>query len=175
MAHVGVERLGAGDAEEDAPQDGKSLEPVMGEIGDRVSRVEPEQYRRMLRDTPDAQQRNGGEPDCHYGAEGPPDARGSPRLDGEQCNEDRDRRRHHVGAEAGRREGEPFERREHGNCRCDGAVTVNESRAEQSERDNRRPPLTLDAQQRHQGEDAAFAVIVDPHGDGDVFDAGDHD
>jgi hypothetical protein len=33
----------------------------------------------------------------------------------------------------------------------------------------------LDPQQRHQGEDAAFAVIVDPHGDGDVFDAGDRD
>jgi hypothetical protein len=94
-------------------------------------------------------------------------------LDGKQCNEDRDCRRHHVGAETRRCECEPFECRQHGNCRSDGAVTVNESRAEQSERHNRRPPLPLDAQ--HKGEDAAFAVIVHPHRDGDVFDRGDHD
>jgi hypothetical protein len=55
----------------------------------------------------------------------------------------------------------------------DRAVPVDEGGAEQAERHDRRPPLALDAQQRHQGEDAAFAVIVDPHGDGNVFDAGD--
>ena len=61
MAHVCVQRLRSGDTEEHAPQDGKGLEPVVSEIGDRVARVEPEQYRGMLRDTPDAQQRNGGD------------------------------------------------------------------------------------------------------------------
>jgi hypothetical protein len=35
--------------------------------------------------------------------------------------------------------------------------------------------LALDAQQRPQGKDAAFAVIVHPHRNGEVFDAGDHD
>jgi hypothetical protein len=90
--------------------------------------------------------------------------------EGEQRNEDRDRHRHHIGPEPGRRDGQAFERREHGNRRRDGAVAVNESRSEQAERDDRRPRLMLDAEQRHQGEDAAFAVIVDPHGDGDVFE-----
>ena len=31
----------------------------------------------------------------------------------------------------------------------------------------------LDAQQRHQGQDAALAVIVDAHGERDIFDGGD--
>jgi hypothetical protein len=33
--------------------------------------------------------------------------------------------------------------------------------------------VRLGAQQRHQREDTAFAIIVDPHGDGDIFDRGD--
>ena len=175
MAHVGVERLGAGDAEEDAAQDGEARESAMGEIGDRVARVEPEQHRGVAGDAPDAQQGDGGEPGRHHRAEGLPDARGSLGLNGEQRNQDRDRGRHHIGAEPGRRDGQAFEGREHGNRRRDGAVAVDEGRAEQAQRDDRRPLLALDPQQRHQSEDAAFAVIVDPHRDGDVFDAGDRD
>jgi hypothetical protein len=70
MTHVGVECLGPGDAEEDAAQDGKAFEPVVGEIGDRVAWGEPEQHRRMLGDPPDAQQGNGGEPGRHHRTEG---------------------------------------------------------------------------------------------------------
>jgi hypothetical protein len=104
-----------------------------------------------------------------------PDARGSLRLNGKQRNQDRDRHRHDIRAEPGRCDGQSFERREHRDRRRDRAVPVNESRAEQAERHDPRSFLALNAQQRHQGEDAALAVIVDPHGDGDVFDTGDRD
>jgi hypothetical protein len=97
-------------------------EPVVGEIRDRVARVEPEQHRGVLGDTPDPQQGDGSEPRRHHRAEGTPDARGPLRLDGEQRTEDRDRRRHHIEAETWGRDGQPFERREHGNRRGDGAV-----------------------------------------------------
>ena len=33
--------------------------------------------------------------------------------------------------------------------------------------------LLLDAEQRHQRQDAAFAVVVDAHREADIFDAGD--
>ena len=35
--------------------------------------------------------------------------------------------------------------------------------------------MRLDAEQRHQGDDAAFAVVVHPHGEVDVFDRGDEE
>jgi len=42
-----------------------------------------------------------------------------------------------------------------------------------ADRDDRRPLMPLDAQQGHQRKDAALAVIVDAHGDRDVFDRRD--
>jgi hypothetical protein len=160
MPHVGVQRLGAGDTKEDAAQHGKAFEPVMGEIGNRVARVEPEQHGRVLGDAPYPQQRYSDEPSRHHRPEGMPDARGSLRLNGKKHNQDRDRHRHHIRAEPGRRDGQPFERREHRDRRRDCPIPVDESRAEQAERDDRRPRLALDAQQRHQGEDAALAVTA---------------
>jgi hypothetical protein len=65
------------------------------------------------------------------------DARGSLRLNGKQHNQDRDRHRHNIGAERGRRNGQPFERREHTDRRRDGAVPVDESRAEQADKADR--------------------------------------
>jgi hypothetical protein len=52
MSHVGVERLRSGDTKEDGAQNGEGFEPVMGEIGDRVARIEPEQHRGMLGNAP---------------------------------------------------------------------------------------------------------------------------
>jgi hypothetical protein len=46
---------------------------------------------------------------------------------------------------------------------------------EQAHRDDGRPPFALDAEQRHEGQDAALAVVVDAHRDRHVFDRGDHD
>ena len=60
---------------------------------------------------------------------------------------------------------EPFERREHGDRRRDRAVAVDQRGAEQADGDDRGPVLPLDAEQRHEREDAAFAVIVDAHGE----------
>ena len=55
MSHVGVQRLGAGDTKEDAAQDSEGFEPIMGEVGDGVTRVEPEQHRGVFGDAPNPQ------------------------------------------------------------------------------------------------------------------------
>ena len=70
---------------------------------------------------------------------------------------------------------EAFERRQHGNRRRDRAVAIDQRGAEQAQHDDHRPPPLLDAQERHQGEDAALAVVIDGHGDGDVFDRRDQE
>ena len=66
-----------------------------------------------------------------------------------------------------------FERRQHRNRRRDGAVAIDQRRAEQTRHDDRRTPHPFDAEQRHQGQDAALAVIVDAHRDEHVFDRRD--
>jgi hypothetical protein len=41
--------------------------------------------------------------------------------------------------------------------------------------DNRRPPVSLDANESHERHYAALAVVIDAHGDGYVFDRRDDD
>jgi hypothetical protein len=74
------------------------------------------------------------------------------------------RRRHHVQA---------FQRRQHRYGRRHRAIAIDERRAEQAGRDDRGPVLFLDADQRHQRQNAALAVIVDAHRDRNVFDRRD--
>src|SRR5206468_393081 len=51
----------------------------------------------------------------------------------------------------------------------DRAIAVDQRRAEETERDDDGAMLALDAKQRHEREDAAFAIIVDAHRNGHVF------
>ena len=111
----------------------------------------------------------------HDRAEGSPDRRRPERLDREQRQQNRGRRRQHVGLQARRDLLHAFERRQHRNRRRDRAVAVDQRRAEQAGGDNQRPLMPLDAEQGHQRDDAALAVIVDAHGDIDVFDRRDEE
>jgi hypothetical protein len=85
------------------------------------------------------------------------------------------RRGQHVGLQTRRDLLHAFERREHRNRRRDRAVAVNERRSEQAYRDNEGPLMLLDAEQGHQRDNAAFAVVVDAHGDIDVLDRRDEE
>jgi hypothetical protein len=66
-----------------------------------------------------------------------------------------------------------FERREHRDRRGYRPIAIDQRRAEQAGGDKDRSAPFLDAKQRHQCDDAAFAVVVDAHGEVDVFDRGD--
>ena len=96
-------------------------------------------------------------------------------CDRKQREQDHGRRGQHIGLQTRRDLLHPFERREHRNRRRDRAVAVNERRAEQAYRDNQRPLTLLDAEQGHQRDDAALAVVVDAHGDIDVLDRRDEE
>jgi hypothetical protein len=66
-----------------------------------------------------------------------------------------------------------FERRQHRDRRRDGAVAIDQRRAEQTDGNDGGSLPLLHPQQRHQSQNAAFAVIVDAHGERDIFHAGD--
>ena len=173
MPHVRVKRFGARHAKKDAAEHQEARQSARKEIAKAVSRIERRHDARMLGDAVYSQHGHDDEPRQHDRAEGPSDARRALRLNGEQRDENEHRRRQHIRGEARRRLSEPFKRREHRNGRGDRPVAVDQRRAEQADRDDRRADLALHAEQRHQRQDAALAVIVDAHREADVFDAGD--
>ena len=109
----------------------------------------------------------------HDRPEGAADLRRALRLQREQREQDRDRDRQHVRLQRWRDLLHALERRKHGNRRRDRAVAIDQRRAEQADGDDRGAMPLLDAEQRHQRDDAALAVVVDAHGEADVFDARD--
>ena len=145
MAHIGVERFGAGDAEEDAAQHQEAREAVGGDEACAVIRVDRLQHGRVLRDAPQAERADGREPQQHDRPEGGADARGPERLDREQRQQDDDGGRHHVVVHRRRGDIEAFERRQHGDRRRDRAVAIDQRGAEKAEQDDQRTPPLLDA------------------------------
>ena len=175
MSHVGVQRLGPGDAQKYAAEHQKSLQSAARQIVEAVTRIDGRKDRRVLQDAMDAERRDRRKPEQHDRTERATD-RGRPEwLRRKQRQQDRGRRGQHIGLQARRDLLHAFERREHRNRRRDRAVAVNERRAEQANRDDQRPLTLLDAEQGHQRDDAAFAVVVDPHGDIDVLDRRDEE
>ena len=81
-----------------------------------------------------------------------------------------DRERQHIRRKRGDRCLDPFERAQHRDRRRDGAVAIEQRRTENADRDDAGTLAMLDAEQRHQREDAAFAVVVGAHDHRDVFD-----
>jgi hypothetical protein len=140
-----------------------------------IGRAQRDKNGRMMHERGNAQPGNGDEPDQHHGPEGAADLAGAERLHREQCDEDRDRHRQNERVQMRRGDLQAFDRREDGDRRGDGAVAVKQSRACQADGDDEGAVLTLDAEQSHQGKDAAFAVIIDAHRHGDIFERRDDD
>ena len=174
VTHVGVKRLGARDAEKDAAEHQEAAGTAGEQVAQAIARIDRHQHGGVLRDPPDAEDRNGQEPERHDRPERPTDTRGALGLDREQPDQDGDCRRNHIGLDRRRRDVQAFERGKNRDRRRDGAIAVNQGRAEQAHGDDDGSPFALDAQERHEGEDAPLPIVVHPHGDRHIFD-GRHD
>ena len=89
MPHVGVKRLGAGHAEEDAAKHEKALHAAAHQIVEAVERIDRHKDRRMLQDAIDAERGDDEEPGQHDRPEGAADRRRAERLHREQREQDR--------------------------------------------------------------------------------------
>ena len=98
-------------------------------------------------------------------------------LHQEQPDQDRDRDRHDVRFERRCRHLQPLNRAEHRYGRGDDAVAVEQRGANHREHDRQPLPSSTRAQttqgKRRKGKDAALALIVRPHDDGDVLERDD--
>ncbi len=175
MAHVGVKRLGAGHAQKDAAEHEKSRPAARNQEFQAVPGVERDEDQGMLHDAVESHQRHRDKPDEHDRAEQAPDPGRPHRLHREQREQNDDRGGQDIGRQRRRRLLHAFQRGEHRNRRRDRAVAVDQRSAEQPCRHDRRTMHLLNSEQRHQRDDAALAVVVDAHGEIDVFDRRDHE
>ena len=144
---------------------------VLAEEEHRMPGIDRRQHNGISDEPHDAEDRQHHEPHDHDRTEHPPDAIGAMPLDGEDPDQDHHGNGHDVRVEQRRRDLQPLDCAEDGNGRRDDAVAVQEARPENPQEDQRRPPEALArGQQRGQREDAAFALIVGAHHDGDVLD-----
>ena len=175
MPHVGIQGFRPGGAEKHRAEHQKAGEAVAEQIAEAVERIERDQNPRMGDDAGQSERADGHEPQRHDRPEQLADAVAALPLQGEQADQDQRRQRDDIGRDPWHRGLEAFERAQHRDRRRNGAVAVQQRGAEHAERDHHRPFAMLDAQKRHQRQDAAFAFVVGAHHHRDVFDrGGDH-
>ena len=177
VAHVGIQRLGTGGREEHSAHKGDAGGIVRAEQEfDAVHRVQGREHRPVVREIRDAYDGEEAEPDQHHRAEYFADAFGAARLHGEENHDDHDG--NHQG-QAWVFVEQPFQWRQglqafdcgtDGNRRSKYRIRE-ECRA--TEHGGNREPCAVLANQRVQCEDAAFAIVVDAHGDEHIFDGSD--
>ena len=135
MAHVGVERLTTRDDQEDRTERQEGLQALVAEELDRVVRVDRLDDPRRIGDVPQAEHRDGGEPDHHHRPEDFADCAGPSPLHPEQTDEDDDRDRDDPALERRGHLFQALDRAEHRDRRGDDAVAVEQRGAEHTQRD----------------------------------------
>ena len=137
VAHVGVERLAAGDREDDGAEDERPARAVRREERRAVGGAERRQDRRVTGDLRRAERADRHEPDEHHRAEQRADPTRPATLDREEPDEDDARQRQDQRLERRRRDLEPLHRAEDRDRGRDHAVAVEERCAHHDE--DRRP------------------------------------
>jgi hypothetical protein len=127
----------------------------------------------------DAEGREHGEPGEHHRTKDPADESGALLLHHEQADQDDDGDRHHRRRQRWRIDLQAFDGAEHRNRRRDGAVAVEQRRADQADDEQLRAPgsrLGLAcAKQRQDRDDPALSAIVCTQDQQRVFNRDDQD
>ena len=139
MAHVGIERLGAGQRQHDRADDNEQVPALRLQEHERVQRVERMQDRRLpARSATRRWQRESANQSTITGPNIDADALRAEALNDEQADQHADRDRQHPGLQRRGHDLEPLGRAEHRDRRCDDAVTVEEGGAEYAGQEERR-------------------------------------
>ncbi len=177
MAHVGIERLGAGHRQHDRAQRHEGLPAGQLEQADGVARIQGAQHPGMLHDLDQAQDGQGGEPDQHDRPEQLADAGRAAALQHEQKEQDDHRQGHDMGLQSRGRGLQAFDRREHRDRRGDQAVAIEQGEPGQRQGQDHflqaGAPRGWLGSKRAERQDAALAAIVGAQDQGDIFEADD--
>ena len=179
MAHVGIQRLAAGQRQKHAAEHDEAAPAVMDQESRAVERADGGEHAGEAGDGDGADRADHREPDQHDRAEQFAQPCGAERLGDEQADQDGDRQRQHVGFEGIGGDIQALDRAQHGDGGGDDAVAVDQRGAKQAGRDQQaaamqQAGLAGRPEQRHQRQNAALALVVGTHhhqavldGDGD--------
>jgi hypothetical protein len=141
VAHVGVERFPAGHGQEHGAEHRKAVEAVHLKKRKAVPRIEGAEHQGRLKDPAHAQDRHRDEPEHHDRTKQPAHTVGAVLLNGEDADENHDGDRHDIRMHQRRRHRQPFHRAEDRNRGRDHAVTIQERRPKNAQRDQDRARL----------------------------------
>ena len=122
--------------------------------------------------------RDDGEPQDHHRAEDAADASGATLLNQKKCEQHNDGQRQHETVQRRRRNANTFDCAEHGNCRRDHAVAIEQRGAAEGEQDQEIAGALASRALQGEGQqskDSTLALIVGTHDQEDVFDRDDND
>jgi hypothetical protein len=180
MADVGVEGFAPGDGEQDHAHDDDSVAAVVDEVADPPVRREGNDHLGMLEETVDAESGESEEPHDHDRPEGNPDAGGAMALHQKETDEDADGDADDdVLGNALADLLQALDGGKHGDRRCDHAVSVEQGGPEKHDENDEggfagASLFIGSAEEREQGEHAAFALGGGAAEDGQVLER-DHD
>ncbi|MDT4849564.1 hypothetical protein FQZ97_836880 [compost metagenome] len=143
MAHVGIQRFGAGQRQHHGAENRHADARVGDEKIYRPDRIGRPQHFRLLPDAIRPEPRKGQEPQHHHRSEQLADPLGTVLLDQEQADQHHQRHRHHPVLDAVEGDLQPLHRRQHGNRRGDHAVAVEQRRTDQAEDHQHRAQLRM--------------------------------
>jgi hypothetical protein len=124
MAHVRVERLGAGDRKKNGAEREERRPLVRCKQRQGIVWVQRKEYLRRLNDLHEAQGAENEKPQTHDRPEEQPDLACAAALDDEQRDQDAERERHHVRLEQRRRDLQTLNCAQHRDRRRDQPVAV---------------------------------------------------
>ena len=167
MSHVGIERFGSRNDENDGAHREKRGHRIGGEELERVQRIERGDHGGPSRNFDHAERGQRHEPHAHHRAEHRADRRGAALLDREQHEHDHDGDRNDPCVQAWRDHLQPFDGAEHRDRRRDHAVAVEHRRAENAEANEPPAPARVVFEsarhKRSKRKDAAFPAVVRAH------------
>ena len=178
MAEIGVKGLGTGHRQEYGAKRDQPDHPMGAEKRDRIGRIEGREHAGIVGNMRKARKSKRQEPQRHHRAEECGDAGGAVGLHGKQENEDQYRERHHIAFQLRRCHFEAFHRRQHRDGRRQESIAVEQSRGDHAEQENhelraRRAERPLG--KGHQGQCAAFALVVGAEQNEHIFRGDDED
>src|SRR4051794_24213175 len=173
MADICVERFPAGHAEEDCAQDNKSPRAVVDEKLQSMNRIDRMQDAGFIENLAAAENTDRDKPQYGHRSKNFSDAGGAAGLKKEERDQNRDRHGNYIRIKEWRREMQSFDRAQDRDRRRDHPVGIQQGRPKEPKEENKLPAPYDFADQGGKGENSAFAPIIRPQNQDQIFDRND--
>ncbi len=176
MSEIGVQRFAAGHRQKHKSERDQADVAMVGQETHAVEWIGRQQHVRIVVDIHQPGNGDGDEPNHHDRPEEGGDPGCAAALHGKQNDQNGNREPDDIMLEGGRREFQPFHRRQNGNRRRDHRIAEEHRGADDAENvDRGGAAAERPARQRGERQRAALAVVVGAQQDQDIFAGHDND